>query len=67
MMIANIFNRREVESFLRFANPQELIIEKSHVEGLLKRSPTSESEETHLKALAGRINYELRFRNKAYG
>jgi hypothetical protein len=59
-MIVNVHNRREVESFLRFANLNELVAEQERLNRLLV-SHSQEESETQLKALAGRINYEMRF------
>jgi hypothetical protein len=60
-MIANINNRGEVESFLRFADKQQLQMEKGNIEKLLEAMSPPVSESL-LKSIAGRIAYELRFR-----
>jgi hypothetical protein len=63
-MIVNINDRREVERFLHFASIHELSAEREHMNRLMAANCPSKSAD-HLKALAGRINYELRFRKPA--
>lgn len=59
-MIVNVNDRREVERFMRFADPHELSTERERLNRLLVTKCQSEFDD-QLKVLAGRINHELRF------
>lgn len=60
-MVANFYDRVEVERFLRDANADELNAEREHLQDLMASVTPATSEHIVCKIVA-RIAYELRFR-----
>ena len=58
-MVSDFHDRTQVENFLRNANAEELLEQRSHIQDLRLRAPTIAGEADRL---AARIAYELRFR-----
>jgi hypothetical protein len=60
-MLTDLHDHDEIERFLRDANAEDLLEERSHLQDLMANI-TPAAPEAFLKHFAARIAYELRFR-----